>query len=1686
MRKLSFALLVISTILIISSCMVPKTEIERLVPPNDATEDVIFAAQSSNGVYSANLIVGADTVIGRIDYWVDNDRKLLHIDFSATEDGWLLNETRVATALTVADLPRSPGSWLLNPKLFPNYNIHNPGELVSKFVISLESLEANTTKIYFSAYAEASRKENKYFSQIGITAPCIYFAIVYTEPVVELRPILKVDVEGEVDLSRVTDYDWEITKEASPEVISNLKQGDSASVEYTLTATRLTPAVTDTYTLTGIATMTNEGSLQADQVGLKAILLGKNGGSWVEVESKTLIETSSNTTIAAGDLAGIGKPFAFEFNPGDYSEVRILAEATDNWPEIVDDFEDHLIPISPSSQTFVDESASVIDMPRNLVEFENFGFSVDHTGTWPWSVSPWVLNNMSGGTKKYSIVITNVNAPLGSYTLTNDATLTENDTLTKREDFARVLVSTPEPQEDILTLEATVTGFFRWDREIEYDWEIEKSVSPETIYLGIGEDADVTYTVNATRTLTNNAADTFSYTGAVEVGNSLTSNLTASGVSLTISLLESSDGGTFAVAQTSTQPIVDLAPGDKVAKSFDFSSYSFVTGYYYRVKAEVVSGVVSKTNTGALAGPISPNLTEYDMTATVNDAYMVPVGFDVTPDSDYVWPWLLSETTAATTYTFKVFNKDIETGEFKVPNTVTLVEDDTKQERSNDATVTILVPENNDLDIENEHDMEWDQTKEYSWEIEKSAVPESIELNEGEDGTFAYTILATRTLEETNIATLTGLATVTNTGNVALTNINVEIVLKDADGVEIGTFTDTIATLATGAEKGFPYSFTFDPTSYKAPFKVVVNAIDGASDSLETTQTVPSPNVTEIDENAYVQDTFDPFSVAGLTLLGNQYRDWQVTTASWTQSYSVSVANSVAAPGQYSLHNTAVIYGEDTDDEYDRDDETVTIKVDANNDLEIANEHDMEWDQTKEYSWIIDKSVTPQSLTLGTGDSGTFNYTLVATRSVEETNIATLTGVATVSNTGNTTLSNIAVSIVLKDFNGSTIKSYNTIIISLAPGNEQTIPYSFKGFNPGAYAAPFKVVVNAIDGASDSLETTQTVPTPVLTEIDENAYVEDAFDPFSVAGLTLSGNIKRDWQATTASWTQSYSVLVSNTGAVPGQYYLHNIADIFGKDTDTKYDTDDETVTIIVPDTVTLEAEVEAEFFWNRSKLYSWEIDKEVNPTSITYDVDEFEKEIDYTITATRTLESDVSEHSYQGAVTVTNSGLSEAQNVKLLIELQYYNGTNWITIETLPQVSLGNLASGLSTVHGFGPSLFTPVDASAEHRIVVVASADAPANTADDSYSSMLQITNSTSTNATATLDDEFTYIPEGFQIVGTDPDPLPFPMELTDSAVIQFSITLRKFSFDGSGGITYVMGLDSYISATVSGYMEGTYPGWCTEVNVPGIEGPYTILDVYEGGAPSTQMARINYILNRFRDGDYPGVDYRHIQIAIWTIMEGSINWSSWRTMFNPDVPDGDKSLVETIIDTADEDFLPGCGDVILISALSSNKQNLILEAVLPCEVQEFTLENTATLVTGTDELWDDAVVEIKLTPTDPQVWKEETAWGGDYHPGAGATWWYYFDTQGPSTQDIYAGQKKVEGASVTYKNGKLTIVLGPNMRLQSVSDPVKIQGYAEGSLPSSSPAPGKMTIKGSDLVISVSPARYYAIHLDVEVKQ
>lgn len=120
---------------------------------------------------------------------------------------------------------------------------------------------------------------------------------------------------------------------------------------------------------------------------------------------------------------------------------------------------------------------------------------------------------------------------------------------------------------------------------------------------------------------------------------------------------------------------------------------------------------------------------------------------------------------------------------------------------------------------------------------------------------------------------------------------------------------------------------------------------------------------------------------------------------------------------------------------------------------------------------------------------------------------------------------------------------------------------------------------------------------------------------------------------------------------------------------------------------------------------------------------------------------------------------------------------------------------------------------------------------------------------------------------------------------------------------------------------------------------------------------------------------------------------------------------------------------------------------------------------------------------------VGSEETAWAGDLE-GAGNAWWFYFDTEGPATQAIYAGQNLVPGASITFVDAPgenyFVITYGPNMTTQNVSETVKIEGY--DVIPSVRPAAGQFTYKedGSptEVFVGTYDYRYYAIHLDVIV--
>lgn len=112
----------------------------------------------------------------------------------------------------------------------------------------------------------------------------------------------------------------------------------------------------------------------------------------------------------------------------------------------------------------------------------------------------------------------------------------------------------------------------------------------------------------------------------------------------------------------------------------------------------------------------------------------------------------------------------------------------------------------------------------------------------------------------------------------------------------------------------------------------------------------------------------------------------------------------------------------------------------------------------------------------------------------------------------------------------------------------------------------------------------------------------------------------------------------------------------------------------------------------------------------------------------------------------------------------------------------------------------------------------------------------------------------------------------------------------------------------------------------------------------------------------------------------------------------------------------------------------------------------------------------------------WKEETAWAGVVGPGS--AWWFIIDTTEDGPYDIYAGQKLVDGATVTISEGILTIDLGDNLKLQEVSQAVKIQGFNE--IPKRRPNAGQFTIYKGDFPeegVNVSGFRYVAVHLDAQ---
>jgi hypothetical protein len=164
------------------------------------------------------------------------------------------------------------------------------------------------------------------------------------------------------------------------------------------------------------------------------------------------------------------------------------------------------------------------------------------------------------------------------------------------------------------------------------------------------------------------------------------------------------------------------------------------------------------------------------------------------------------------------------------------------------------------------------------------------------------------------------------------------------------------------------------------------------------------------------------------------------------------------------------------------------------------------------------------------------------------------------------------------------------------------------------------------------------------------------------------------------------------------------------------------------------------------------------------------------------------------------------------------------------------------------------------------------------------------------------------------------------SDNASIPLGDGTVQFSLDGGE-------LDSYFDNTLNGGVNGTYNGWCVDV-----ERVIFLGADYDGTTYSTlsdfpsdlvdhpeNMGLINYIINQ----DYlaQGMSYGDIQLAIWLLVDDTTTYPGPYTKANVD------AIVADALANG-EGFVPSCGDVVaIIVEPTVEAQTTIIEYPVPC---------------------------------------------------------------------------------------------------------------------------------------------------------
>jgi len=497
-----------------------------------------------------------------------------------------------------------------------------------------------------------------------------------------------------------------------------------------------------------------------------------------------------------------------------------------------------------------------------------------------------------------------------------------------------------------------------------YEWDIEKTVSPDVWNLFTGDSGTSEYTVSLTKTGYTDSG--WAVSGNISIYNPAPAAATITAVSDVLS------GDLTADVDCGVNFPYTLPAGG----SLDCTYSRALPDGSPRTNTATV------TTTGSVGGASAEASVTFG--APTNE---VNARVSVSDSNGQSWGPVSSDTT----WTYEqTFSCDADEGTHN--NTATI--DQTGQ--SDSASVSV-----NCYALTVSKDAETTFTRTHEWDIDKSVEPATWDFFTGESGTSEYSVAVSKTGYTDSDWAVTGTITISNPAPMAATLTSVTDTLEPDIAASVDCPPLTVpaqGTLTCSYGASLPNSSTRTNTAM-ATLQNYGYDKDGGATPTGTTPFGASAAVvfraptTQVNESISVTDT------NGLS--------WGPVSQSATWAYTRSFTCDDAGVQQ----NTATIV-----ETGQSDDAAVLV---ACRSLEVTKDADTGF--TRTYEWAIEKSVEPATWNLLTGETGTSEYAVAVTRTGYSDSGWAVTGTITITNPASRSVTITGVSDVVSPATEATV-----------------------------------------------------------------------------------------------------------------------------------------------------------------------------------------------------------------------------------------------------------------------------------------------------------------------------------------------------------------------------------------------------------------------------------------------------------------------------------------------------------------------------------------------------------------------------------------------------------------------------------------------------------------------------------------